>query len=298
MNKFDDKVAFALGTGRCGTKFLYQILKLEPAVSSVHERNPLNESFHRYCKWYRLPVDDEGFLATKEKEIMEDLESNIFSFEASAHLSLSIEELYQRFGAKFILLTRRPEKMVNSYLRKGWYDQKTVYANPELALGYQECLYFHHFLGRIVPRKDQFWQWQELSRVGKLSWYWNVLNSAVLDQFKYIPTDHWRIFKIEEFSYGQYLELASFIEISPTVSPEKFEAIRTKKPNKQDNVPGTGDWSTTEIEEFESQVKPMAEHFNYQYRVEILAAEEKQKKNDREKGSFKKLLSLFRKNSG
>jgi hypothetical protein len=69
-----DKVAFAIGTGRCGTLFLYELLAKEPEVATSHERNPVNEAFHRYCRWHGLPVDDEGFLATKEKEIAADLE--------------------------------------------------------------------------------------------------------------------------------------------------------------------------------------------------------------------------------
>ena len=119
--KTNSKINFAIGTGRCGTKFLYKVLDLEPNVASVHERNPLNETFHRYCKWYDIPVDHEGFLHTKEQEIQADLDQFDCSFEASAHLSLSVEELYQRFNAKFILLVRSPHEVVNSYLRKGWY---------------------------------------------------------------------------------------------------------------------------------------------------------------------------------
>lgn len=292
MKNFENKVAFALGTGRCGTKFLYQVLKLEPAVSSVHERNPLNEAFHRYCKWYRLPVDDEGFLAAKEKEIMADLNSNSLSFEASAHLSLSIEELYQRFGAKFILLVRSPHKVVNSYLRKGWYDQTVVYANPSLAPGYQESLYFHHFLGRIFPCGKYFSRWQELSRVGKLAWFWTALNSAVLEQFKKIPQEFYRVYKIEDFGFDCYLELADFISIKPAVSREKFDAVRNSKPNKQKNVPRVKDWSSAARQEFEDQVKELAEYFNYSYRVEDLILQE-EIQTPRAEDSISKLKGFF-----
>ena len=61
---FENKVGFAIGTGRCGTLFLYQLMEKEPQVASSHERNPDNETFHRYCKCHDLPVDHEGFLAT------------------------------------------------------------------------------------------------------------------------------------------------------------------------------------------------------------------------------------------
>ena len=172
---FKNRIGFAIGTGRCGTKFIAQIVDRESNVSSVHERNPLNETFHRYCKWYGLTVDNEGFLQEKEREIQQDFQENFYSFEASAHLSLSIQELYDRFEAKFLLLVRSPEKVVNSYLRKGWYEKPAVRVNPNLAPGYQECEAFHHFLGRIVPSGEKFEQWNQMSRVGKLAWFWNAL---------------------------------------------------------------------------------------------------------------------------
>ncbi len=68
---YSNKVGFTIGTGRCETLFLYERMENEPMVAGSHERNPDNEAFHRYCKWNGLPVDDEGFLATKEKKIAE-----------------------------------------------------------------------------------------------------------------------------------------------------------------------------------------------------------------------------------
>lgn len=270
------RVGFAIGTGRCGTKFMAQVIGLEPDVSAVHERNRLNESFHRYCKWYNLPVDNEGFLHTKECEIRQDLENQFFSFEASAHLSLSLQELYGRFGAKFILLVRSPERVVNSYLRKGshagrgWYEKPIVRANPQRALGYQECQYFHHFLGRIVPLGEKFLQWNQMSRVGKLAWYWNALNAKVLEQFENIPETHWRIVKLEDLSYKRYLEIAQFLGFRATVTQPAFDDLTQSPPNALIDVPTIATWTASEIAEFEVEVAPMAERLGYEYRVDRL----------------------------
>ena len=194
------KVAFAVGTGRCGTKFISEVIGREKSIASTHERNPLNETFHRYCKWYELPVDDEGFLYTKHKEISRDLKRKSLSFESSAYLSYSIHELYQRFNAKFILLIRSPDRVVNSYLRKGWYKNPVVLSDPHLAPGYQKCTRFHHFLARTLPKKSNIEHWNSMSRVGKLAWYWNQLNKDVLQQFQGIPDSHWRVIKLEEMT--------------------------------------------------------------------------------------------------
>jgi len=279
----NNAVSYALGTGRCGTKFLYKLLDLEPNVSSVHERNSLNETFHRYCKWYGVDIDNEGFLHTKEKEIQADLAKSDFSFESSAYLSLSVEELYQRFNAKFILLVRAPEKVVNSYLRKGWYDKPFIRANADLPPSYQESKRFHHFLGRLAPSGDAFNNWQKMSRVGKLGWYWNALNAKVLEQFKNIPEDHWRIEKLEEFSYEQHFKIAEFLGIRVTVPREQFQNLVFSRPNAAPNVPSFTSWGQSEIEEFEQQVLPMAKYFGYEHRIDrILRSSSEQRFSSRE----------------
>ncbi|MGJ3250981.1 MAG: sulfotransferase domain-containing protein [Elainellaceae cyanobacterium] len=268
---FTEKVGFAVGTGRCGTKFMGQVVALEPNVSSVHERNPLNETFHRYCNWYGLPVDSEGFLSAKELEIRQDLSNHMFSFEASAHLSLSIRELYDRFGAKFILLVRSPERVVNSYLRKGWYSQPAVRTNPNLAPSFQSsCPYFYYFLGRIMPSGEEFLRWNQMSRVGKLGWYWNTLNAKVLEQFETLPETHYRIEKLEDLTYDRYLSLAQFLGIQSSISQTTYNELVHRPPNAKSGVPTIATWNASERSEFETEVKPMAEKMGYEYKVNHL----------------------------
>ena len=266
-----NKVGFAIGTGRCGTNFISKVIELEPNVASAHERNPLNEAFHRYCKWYNLPVDNEGFLQAKDYEVREDINSKLFSFESSPYLSLSIKELYDHFGAKFILLVRAPELVVNSFLRKRWYEKDVLRANVELAPGYQDCRQFHHFLARVMPSGEKFQQWNQMSRIGKLAWYWSTLNSEVLKQFEAIPTTHWRVEKLEDLSYGRYLEIAKFLGFQPQVTKKKYDKLAQSRPNGFSDVPTIATWTASEIAEFESEVAMMAERFGYEYKVTRLS---------------------------
>ena len=267
---YSNKVGFAVGTGRCGTKFLSKILQLEPDVSSVHERNPLNETFHRYSKWYNLPIDHEGFLNAKAREINKDLLGHSYSFEASAHLSLSVEELYKYFDAKIVLLVRSPELVVNSYLKKGWYTSDFIRADSNLAPGYQNSTHFHHFLGRIVPSGKEFKTWKNFTRVGKLAWYWNHLNKKVIELLQAIPETHWRIAKLEKLSYENYGALCEFLGFSPTISKHTYNAITLERPNAIPQVPTIASWSPHEIEEFEFQVAPMAARLEYPCKVSEL----------------------------
>ncbi len=271
----NDQVSFAVGTGRCGTKFLHEVLNLDPQVSSVHERNPLNETFHRYCKWYGIPIDHEGFLHTKQVEIELDLEKAKLSFESSAHLSLSVLELQRRFNAKFILLVRTPHKVINSYLRKGWYSNKMIRSDYNLPPSFQESKLFHHFLGRIAPLGEKYLEWERMGRVGKLAWYWNALNERVIEQFSYLPEDKYTIEKLEDLNYDAFLRITQFLGLETTVTEQEFEKVASSRPNAYRDIPSLSTWSESDIEDYKKEIQPMSDCLGYS--KEINQEEEKDK---------------------
>jgi len=112
-------VAFCVGTGRCGTTFITELLGREAEVAASHERLRLAACYHMFTKWHGIPSDAEGFLADREVAVANDLASHGISFEASALLSHSIAELHDRFDAHFLLLTRRPDACVASFAVRG-----------------------------------------------------------------------------------------------------------------------------------------------------------------------------------
>lgn len=274
MNIHENKVGFAIGTGRCGTLFLYQLMDKEPRVASSHERNPDNETFHRYCKWHDLPVDHEGFLATKEKEIRADLQNHDYSFEASPYLSLSVKELHERFGAKFILLMRRPDRVVTSFVHKGFYRRPFVVRDVNLATGYQDqTKEMHTFLARVAPRGEFFHTWNEMTPVGKVAWFWRAWNERTLELLGELPQDSYRIVRIEDFDYAKYLEMSRFLGYQAQVSQDEFDALSASKPHAFWRKRNIDQWSEQEIAEFEGQVGELAQRFDYEYRIARLVDE-------------------------
>jgi hypothetical protein len=268
----EGRVAFAVGTGRCGTHFVAEMLSAEPGVASWHERDPLCDTFQRYCKWYRLPVDDEGFLRHKETGIRADLAASRLSFEASGYLSLSVRDLYARFGARTVLMVRRPDEVVNSYLGKGWYEAPYVVGDPAKALGFQPGKLPHHFFSRIAPRGEELLRWNGLTRVGKIAWFWNALNLAVLDEMEALPESHRRVQKLEETDYVGYRDLARFLGVETALDEAGFRRIADPRPGKRPRVRSVADWTDREREEFESLVEPAAERLGYPWRVRDLPA--------------------------
>jgi hypothetical protein len=275
-----DKVGFAIGTGRCGTLFLHQLLAAEPEVASAHERNPEAEAFHRYCLWHDLPVDDEGFLAAKEKEIRSDLEQHAYSFEATPYLSLSAKALHERFGAKFLFLIRRPDGVVTSFVHKGFYRSPYVVHNVALAAGYQNPSpeRFFTFFARISPKGELFRSWNALTQVGKVAWFWNAFNERTLQALQELPEGSYRVVRIEDFDYSKYLELSAFLGFRAQVKQAEFDALKTSKPHAFWRKRHVDQWTDQEVHEFESQVHNLAERFGYEYRIARLADEARAEK--------------------
>ena len=265
MNKNYNRVCFAVGTGRCGTFFLHKIMSKEPRVASCHERNIFNECFHRYCQWHKLPIDDQAFLYQKRIEIFKDLESADFSFESSAPLTLSIPTLFNEFNCKFILILRTPEKVINSYISKQWYANKIHLKNYSLAPGFHSGhRNTHHFFSRISPLGNEFIEWNNMGQVGKLAWFWRVINLTAINMLNELPKQQWRVVRLEDMDYDKYCDIAEFIGYKPFVKKNIYEEIVKKKPNKRDNQTTVADWSQDDIEDFKKYIdKDLCSIFNY-----------------------------------
>lgn len=260
----DGRISFTVGTGRCGTTFLYRLLDKERDVAASHERNPLAETFHRYTIWNGLPVDDEGFLETKAEEIECDLKNHRFSAEVSAYLAFSVTALHTRFGGRFVLLIRHPEDVIRSYLRKGWYDRSIAYRDRSQVPGFQSCEHFHHFLGRPIPSGDEFQSWNQLTRAGKLAWFWSTVNRMVAKQFESLPRRKTHIQKLETLDYHSYLDLTDFLGIESQVTRREFQRIQKARPNRSRGGRGEREvWSELEREEISQQAGETATIFGY-----------------------------------
>jgi hypothetical protein len=268
------RVAFAIGSGRCGTQFLQRVLALEPHVAAWHERHPLGDAFARYCKWNQLPVDEGGFLAEKVRGVREDLASRSISFEASAYLSLHARELHEALGAKIILLVRRPDRVVNSLARKGWYAEPVYRHDPGLAAGYQPGAKLgHHPFSRIVPRGPQAATWDARTVTGRIAWFWAEINRRALDDLASLPPDSGRVVPLESLDFDAYQSLAAFIGLEPTITRRAFEALVAERPNTLSPPRSARDWSPQEVCEFEREVEAVATRLGYPWRVRDLNKE-------------------------
>jgi hypothetical protein len=270
-HEFEGRVGFCIGTGRCGTTFLARLAGQEPEVASSHERLRLGATFHMFCKWHKIPVDSEGFLLDREEAIRRDLTDRHFSFECSALLSHSLEELFERFRARFLLLVRRPEETVASFVVRGWFVKPCARNNPNLPPSYREGEEPRHFLGRNIPHGAEFGRWTRLTPIGRLSWFWQARNRAILEQFRRLPVSHCRVERLEDLDFERYREVAEFMGWQSRIDSGLFTELAQTRLNAGPNPPRKcTDWSAVEAAEFEQEVAPVAEALGFEYRVKKL----------------------------
>jgi hypothetical protein len=267
-------VAFAVGTGRCGTTFVKDVLDLEPEVAASHERLRLAACYHMFCKWHGIPADAEGFLVDRDAVVASDLATRRISFEASALLSHSIAELHERFDARFLLLTRRPDACVASFAVRGWFLEPIAWRDRSKPPTIPDGANPRHFFGRNLPRGDEaFERWSKLTQLGKLGWFWTARNRAILDQLAALPASRRMWLRLEDFDYARYLALGDFLGFRPTVTAERFAELAASRPNTGPNIPLALDqWPEQGRREFEAEVAPLAEAFGYEYRIAKLEA--------------------------
>ncbi|MEQ8476370.1 hypothetical protein [Fulvivirga sp.] len=291
---YSNKVAFSIGTGRCGTKFLYELLSHQPNLLSHHERLPLEDSFYRYAEWNQLKLEHSGYFHIKAKAVENDLEKADFSFESSAYLSLAVKPLFEKFNAKFILLVRAPHAVVTSYHKKGWYQNDLVISDYSKAPGFQPKMSLkHHSFSRIVPIGNELKEWEQLTQIGKLSWYYQALNSAVLKQFEGIPNSHYKVIKLEDLDYQKYLEIADFLSLKDKISEATFHKLTAKKVNTLSPSYKFHKWSETEKEEFFQQTRNINKQLNYTYSSEYIKRLSTSPKKEATASIFQRIRNKF-----
>jgi hypothetical protein len=231
-------VSFCVGTGRCGTTFLVRLAELEPAVAASHERLRLAATFHMFCKWHGIAVDPAGFLVDRDAAVRDDLAAHRVSFEASALLSHSIDELFARFAARFVLLVRSPRATVASFAARGWFLQPIAWGDASRPPSLREGMEPRHFFGRNLPRGEAAYaRWCALSQVGRIAWFWQARIHGILDQLARVPATHRRIVRLEDLDFDGYVELARFLGWDVTLSRDRFAALAASKPNASASEP-------------------------------------------------------------
>ena len=70
----------------------------------------------------------------------------------------------------------------------------------------------------LAPKGAYFQKWTSLTPLLKVKWYWNEIYKEIFKLLNKIPKKNYKIIKIEDFSYKDYLMLSKWIGIKPDIS--------------------------------------------------------------------------------
>ena len=119
-------------------------------------------------------------------------------------------------------MLRNPFDVANSLVKKGWYEKKYFKKDKKKIIGYQGIsthLYNkHHNFCRLSPRGNFFYEWNKMSPLLKVKWYWDSIYTEIFKDLKNIPKKNYKIIKIEELDYEKYLKISKWIGITPELN--------------------------------------------------------------------------------
>tara|TARA_B100001057_G_scaffold494924_1_gene592640 strand:- start:8235 stop:9158 length:924 start_codon:yes stop_codon:yes gene_type:complete len=249
----NNKLVLSFGAGRCGQNWFSKIFNSHSNWVGTCERFSDLESFYRYITYYNLPIDKEGFFKLLMLVVNRDLSKYNNTLIGSPYFSFGVEELIKKLNPNFIFFNiRNPIHSVESFHKKGWYLNSNYFVSNKGPI-IDESNNLSRSFSRIVPNNEYFNEWINLTRIGKITWFWATINKAILDDFKKFQDIDKFFLKLEDIdqNYDFYLRLSSKFNFENKMSEKEFYNIINKAPNKGSNYKyNYKDWNDLEKKEF------------------------------------------------
>lgn len=252
-----------LGTlaARSGTRVFGDIINAHKNATGITERYFEAESMYRYIKYNNLPIDTSGIITLIKKGIVDDWKRGDIAFVNSPFFSHGIKELNDILKPSHILFAiNNPEFTVQSIYNKGFFSQKYIRKDNNLALGFQPAFpqkwYWLYLFARLVPNGDFYNEWSSLTRIGKISWWGSMVNKEIWNQLKDIQKEKIIIFDLDEAIkdyYTYYVKIAKKIGLDPLLDEKRLQKIRSKGIKSAHNQKHV--WSEKERDEFNKYSK-------------------------------------------
>jgi len=261
----NNNLALSFGAGRCGQNWFAKIFNSHSNWVGSGERFPDYEAFYRYITYYNLPVNKDGFYKLMELAIKRDMALYQNSLIACPYLSFGVKELTEKLDPNYIFFNiRNPVDSVESFYKKGWYLYSENIENiktPLIDITNNQSRSF----SRIVPTGKDLEKWKNLTRIGKISFFWATINKAIYEDFKKINYIDKYYIKLEDINqnYSIYENLAQKFTFKEKLKKDKFLNIINKAPNKgSSNKHYYKNWTDLEKKEFSSIINEIFPHYD------------------------------------
>jgi hypothetical protein len=259
----NNKFILSCGAGRSGQNWFSKIFNSHPNWIGTAERFEDFEAFYRYVTYYSLPIDKEGVFELFRLASKRDFAKYQNTFISSPYFSFGIKELFLKLKPNYLFFhLRNPIYAVESFYKKKWYLNSLNFKISSPLIDISDSLY--RSFSRIVPKNEFLNDWIELTRIGKLTWFWATANKAILDDFNSIQGVDKFFVKLEDVdkNYYFYLQLSKRFNFENEMSKKEFYNVIYKAPNKgPQNKYKYKDWSNLEKKEFENIIDKIFPHY-------------------------------------
>ena len=183
---YKNKLLISFGAGRSGQNWFSKIFNSHSNWVGSIERYADYEAFYRFITYYNLPIQKDNFFKLLELSSKRDMSLYTNSFISSPYLSFGVKEITNKLNPDTIFFNiRNSIKTIESLHKKGWYlhfDKDLKINGPMIDISLDQYRSF----SRIIPNDEYINEWKTLSRIGKITWYWCVINRSIYDDFNKI----------------------------------------------------------------------------------------------------------------
>ena len=250
----NNKLAISFGAGRSGINWFSKIFNSHSNWVGTCERFADYEAFYRYVSYYKLPIDLDNFYKLLDLASKKDMSEHQNSFISSPYLSFGVKDLSKRLKANYIFFQiRNPIETVQSFYSKGWYlnFNNDKIKSPSIDITTSQYRSF----SRIVPDNEFLDEWLKLTRIGKITWFWAMINKTIYNDFNNVENVNKFFVRLEDVNqnYNIYEKLHIRFEFENKLTKKQFYDVINKAPNKgtKDNYIYK-DWNDLEKKEFEN----------------------------------------------
>jgi len=269
---------FILGTGRCGTHSLANILGTVPQTLALHEGSTKTGAFNPdlgpmrglNCHIYRDPhkarariratEENRGLMRLRlawlarsrvrliqrlEREGTHFCESNPYIYHLTRHLHARFPEAF------FVHLVRDGYATTRSYLSR----DKTTY--PDRLERKRRTGWW---CAKPFPPTDDehFATWGGMNRLEKTAWFWQYVNDYIQECLQSLPSERTMTLRIEDLCEDRVEELLNLAGLPSDFDRKSLQRrVSTSKRSKSEG------WTETQMAAFERIAGPTMRRFGY-----------------------------------
>lgn len=261
LNTYIRQPVFFLSTGRCGTKWISDLLKLDKNLAVFHDPLP-NLAIQGKLAWESYQGKDltgidetevflqELFFAGRESHLRYTAKTEKRYIETNNNITFFAPVLARIFpDALFVHMVRHPAGFIRSALDRSYYSS----GNPD-------------DIKRIQPpRGDQKNRWEGLSQYARAAWLWKETN-LFIDKFREsIPADRSLVFPFDLSGTENVQKVTDFLSLN--ISEEQIRKKLRVKVNAQQSrkFPPYSEWDEGHKEEVKTICADQAFRYHFEF---------------------------------